>query len=277
MAQKIASTVANFETQITSKITDVATSLTLLGRTTVDGEVLGGGLYGMTINEGESNEEHIIGLLSATTSDLVVTVLIRGVSRIDGISPLARKYEHKIGAPVKLTNHPGLIQAIRTLQGLMSLNGSSPLSYDVAPTFNNDRQLVDKGYSDAGNFTKVSLTGNETVAGVKTFTDRPIFQSGFQSNTPSSGVDPVASNDLATKAYVLSVAFGGSLISGLNSPDVNYDQLGRVTAVHDDDNGKTYIFNYDGVSDVLRRIFDGTNTWIISYLTDGKLNAVSKH
>jgi YD repeat-containing protein len=67
-------------------------------------------------------------------------------------------------------------------------------------------------------------------------------------------------------AYVLSLVFGGT-VSGFNAMTVNYDALGRVKNVRDNQLGKTYIISYDS-GDNPTKIFDGTSTWRINYSGD---------
>ena len=122
----------------------------------------------------------------------------------------------------------------------------------------------------------VELTGDQTVAGIKTWQDRQVFQSGFDANATSKVADPVDGDDIATKQFVLSVAFGASLIAGLDGIQINYDQNGRVRSVHDTQTAQTFVLIYDQ-NDNVEAVFDGTNTWVIRKTSDGKLQATIKH
>lgn len=97
----------------------------------------------------------------------------------------------------------------------------------------------------------VHNTGDESIAGVKTFTSPPIVP------TPASGTD------VANKAYVLSQVFG-AIYSGFNSANVTYDSDGRVSTVEDPDISKTFTLAYN-VNDDIQTISDGTTVWTLNY------------
>ncbi|KND49812.1 MAG: hypothetical protein AB203_01845 [Parcubacteria bacterium C7867-008] len=272
MSSKLTKVVANFETSLATKLGNGAVAGALTSITDKNSVALPNGRYCMIVDRGTGDEEHLLFDLTGNAIANIVSVSRQGVQTA-GVQNLNG---HRAGAKCYLTDFINLKVIVDILNGADTLDAANPLRYDADPSFNDGKQVVTKKYADDQSAGKVGKTGNENIAGVKTFQDRPIFQSGLTSNTPVSAADPVGSNDVATKQWVLALAFGGAaLISGLNSPQINYDRRGRVRSVHDLDNGKTYVLTYDP-GDVLRSIFDGTNIWVIQYKPDGALQAISK-
>lgn len=113
----IPSGVANFETALQSKIDTDDTSMVLVSTTTPDGTVLvPGRTYGFTIDEGESTEEHVIGVASSTGR--IIDTLTRGISTVTGTSSVASlQKDHRRGASVKITTAPLLIAIQSILNG----------------------------------------------------------------------------------------------------------------------------------------------------------------
>lgn len=130
MTQTLIKTVANFESSLNVKLAPAGTSLTLVSANDSDGNALAAGTYGFTISEGESNEEHVIGVVSGTT----VSSLIRNVKRNDGTTAQTGK-DHRKGASIKITNFPAIQRIQRILNGTVDLDANTPLSYDGNPSF----------------------------------------------------------------------------------------------------------------------------------------------
>ena len=91
---------ANFETSLAAKMSEVATTFTLDISTDGDGSTLSG-LYQLTLDEGSTNEEHLYATLAGATG----TVTRRGLSRVDAWTEVtANKQIHDRGATVKVTD-----------------------------------------------------------------------------------------------------------------------------------------------------------------------------
>lgn len=168
MAQSLLKIIANFQTTLAAAISSSATSATLTSATTKDGTTLPAGTYGFTIDEGKSNEEHIV----ATVSSTALSSMLRGVSVVDGVTEISGlKFAHRKGATIKITNHPGLMRILRILNGTVDLDGATPLKYDTAPTITDPKHIATKAYADSlvlGVLTTINVIvpgkAGETVA-----------------------------------------------------------------------------------------------------------------
>lgn len=270
--------VANFTTTLADKLTKGATSFSVVSIESKHGN-LPDGLYGVTASEGEANEEHMIGTLDAATKTF--TALIRDVSVLNGLTSASTGKDHRKGAEVKITDHPALARIIGILNGDELFDPDEFIwEYTDEPAAFTDHMLVTKKWvmdNTIGLNENEVASGNITFNGIITFAQKIIANAGLQSAVPMQSADPVNSNDVATKAYVLSVAFGGSAPALLNSPEVNYNERGQVSSIHDVDNGKTYVLVYEADKETLAGIYDGVNTWAITRWGDGRVRSVSKH
>ena len=111
---------ANFETSLAAKMSDVATTHTLDVSTDDNGTTLSG-LYQLTIDEGTPSEEHMYVTLSGASG----TVVRRKLSRTDAWTEVdGNEFEHVRGATVKITNF-SLILINRLLNGDDTFGGVS--------------------------------------------------------------------------------------------------------------------------------------------------------
>ena len=62
---------------------------------------------------------------------------------------------------------------------------------------------------------------------------------------------------------------------GLDIGTMTYDVQGRLSSFIDSDSGFTYTLTYD-TDDKLLTIANGTNTWTMTYNSDGNITAVTK-
>lgn len=144
MANILPNTCANFETSLATAISSSASSLTAASITTDDGVVLPTKVYGITVDQGTNQQEHMIVSFSGTTAGTIVT---RGVSVIDGTTNIpALQFAHARGASIKFTDHPVLIRILRVLQGTDTLD--SKIKYTTDLTFIDDKELISKKYAD---------------------------------------------------------------------------------------------------------------------------------
>lgn len=134
--------IANFTTSLSSKLSPGDTSLVVNSIGSKHGD-LTDGLYLITLSEGESNEEHILGTLDADT--LTFSSLTRDLSVVDGVTSQSTGKIHRRGSEVKITNFL-LVQIARALNGDTPLTANAPIRYGSDFAFSNARDLVDKQY-----------------------------------------------------------------------------------------------------------------------------------
>ena len=188
---------ALFETSLNAAIGTGDTTMTLVSNSLRGGLSLSG--YScFTLDQGLSNVEYVCGIASSTN----VTSLTRGIDPITGITTVtALKQSHRRGANVKITDYPILGILSSAASGITGYTNA--LFYDSAPSFSTSTQIVTKGYVDATtsalDVNNVKLTGNQTIAGIKTF-----------SSLPTIPAVPSANTDAASKGYVDGIAFAGA-------------------------------------------------------------------
>ena len=260
MSTKLTKVVANFETSLATKLANGATSGALASVTDKNSITLPVGRYCMIIDRGTGDEEHLIFDLSGTSMANIYSVSRQGVQTA-GVQNLNG---HRAGAKCYLTDFVNLKIIVDIINGVDTLDSANPLKYDADPTFNDSKQLISKGYADtkSAQIAPGLLSGNNVFTGLNSFTQSP------QVPTPASA------NDAASMSYVLSLVFGGGVLSGFNKMTVNYDTLGRVKNVRDNEQGKIYIVTYD-IKDNPIKIFDGTSTWRFNYSND-RLVSITK-
>lgn len=153
---------AIFETSLQDRITTSDTSMTLVSASTTSGEDVSG-YQCFTIDEGRTDTEYVCGTVAGRT----VSSLERGISLTNGTTTDAtRKFAHRKGANVKVTDYP-LIQRMRnqlngseTVPNLMTYANTVLITAGSAST-----TLATKYYVDS-----VSVAGapdaNETTRGI---------------------------------------------------------------------------------------------------------------
>jgi hypothetical protein len=177
MASKLTKVVANFETQLSTKLSISGTSATLQNIADDDGVNIPDGKYYFTIDGGTGQEEHI--LCDNTAGSLTN---IKSVSR-QGVETSGAVREHRVGAEVKITDFAILKIMKDILDGDEALDSTSPLEYDSHPTFTKDTQLIDKKQLD-----DTAIAGapdaSTTVKGISKL-----------SKAPASPTNPIAVGD----------------------------------------------------------------------------------
>ncbi|RKX72457.1 hypothetical protein DRP43_00735 [candidate division TA06 bacterium] len=205
LGAQIPKVVAVFETSLASKITDSATSMTLVSATDKAGNPLSGYMC-FVLDEGTASEEFVCGTASSTS----VTGMIRGIDPVDGdLEVEALKEEHRRGASVKVTNYPQLAILSRILNGEETL--PNIIEYSTSSlSFTDNAQIPSKKYvddtvsagaPDASEITKGlveqatrSELGSETSSGD---TSAPLFIPNQYFSTSSSATTtvPVTGSD----------------------------------------------------------------------------------
>lgn len=140
MSTLLGKILADFTTSLATEIAVGGTTATLSSATDDDGVAVPSGRYFFTLDGSNSSKEHI-------SCDLVGTALtnIKSLSR-QGVETTGAVRKHRIGTSVSLTDF-GHIKFINDLiSGATSLNSSTPLGYDGAPSSLTGNQLATVTY-----------------------------------------------------------------------------------------------------------------------------------
>lgn len=140
MSQTLLKIVADFDVQLASGVAIGDTTATLSSATDDDSVSLPSGLYGFTIDKGQSNKEYIICQLSGTSLTSIQSISRQGVAT----SGFARA--HRRGAKVTITDWAILSRILNNLDGTTGLNASSPIGYDGAPASLTGNQFATVNY-----------------------------------------------------------------------------------------------------------------------------------
>lgn len=140
MANLIPAAPADVELQISTAIAVGATSFTLNSAHDDDGNPLPAGKYCFTIDSGTSNKEYLMGQLNGTDVTDVVSVSRQGAETVGAVRT------HRVGAPAIITNFATLQRVADILRGILTLDGASPVGYDLEPTLADRKDLATVGY-----------------------------------------------------------------------------------------------------------------------------------
>jgi len=131
MPSKLANLLADFETQLATKLAVAATSCQLQSATDDDGVALPNGDYYLTLDRDSSQKEHILATL--TTSAGVYTLsAIKTVSR-QGVQVSGALREHRVGSSVVITDFAHILYMNDLLKGTTNFNSTAKLGYDGDP------------------------------------------------------------------------------------------------------------------------------------------------
>lgn len=245
MSSKLTKVVANFETSLATKLANGATSGALTSVTDKNSVALPAGKYCMIIDRGTGDEEHLVFDLSGTAMSNIFSVSRQGI-QTSGVQNLNG---HRAGSKCYLTDFVNLKVIVDILNGVETLDSANPVKYDADPTFNDTKQLVSKGYVDTNLAGKASTNGNNTFTGNNNFINSP--------NIPNA----VSASQPVTLAQLMAAALTG-IQAGLEYVDVAINGDGSVRSLHDNVNGKTFVFEYDD-NRLLKSIYDGAKKWSI--------------
>lgn len=229
MATKLTKIIANFETQLATKISVGGESATLQSIKDDDNVNIPNGKYYLTIDGGTTQEEHI--LCDNTAGSLTN---IKSVSR-QGVESVGVVREHRVGAEVKLTDFAVLKIITDLLNGDKALDGSSPLNYDSNPTFTDDKEIITKKYADdlaiAGSpdastttkgISKLSVAPASPTNPIATGTNDPRIPSQDENDAlaGSSGT-PSGSNKYITEDDVKTTPTADKILRALGTGKIN--------------------------------------------------------
>ncbi|MFA6554221.1 MAG: hypothetical protein WCS89_01805 [Candidatus Paceibacterota bacterium] len=255
MSSKLTKVIANFETSLATKLASGATSGALTSITDKNGVNLPVGRYCMIIDRGTGDEEHLLFDLSGTTMTSIFSVSRQGVQTA-GVQNLNG---HRAGSKCYLTDFVNLKIIVDILNGDDTLDSTKPIKYDADPAFNDSKQVVSKGYVDTNLAGKASTNGNNTFSGNNNFINSP--------NVPNA----VSASQPVTLSQLMAAALSG-IQAGLEYVDVAINADGSVRSLHDNVNGKTFVFEYDD-NQLLRSIYDGVKKWSIRDV-EGRITSI---
>jgi hypothetical protein len=159
MATLLGKIIADFRTQLATKLSIGASSVTLQSATDDDGVALPAGQYYFTIDGENSQKEHIYATLSGTSLTSIYSVSRQGARSANAVR------EHRVGASVVITDFAHIKNLNDLLDGTTDWNALVPLKYDANPTISNNAHLATKKYVD-----DVAIAGapdaTETVKGI---------------------------------------------------------------------------------------------------------------
>ena len=252
MSTKLTKVVANFETSLATKLGNGATSGSLTTAVDKDGNALPTGKYCMIADRGTGDEEHLLFDLSGVAMSNIFSVSRQGVLT----SGVQNSNGHRAGSKCYLTDFVNLKVIVDILSGADTLDSANPIRYDADPTFTDSKQVVSKGYADAGLAGKAGINDNNVFQGHNSFIQSPTVP------------DATTSNEPVTLAQLMAAALFG-IQDGLDYADVAINPDGSVRSLHDNVNGKTYVFSYDPNGDLFT-IYDGVRTWTIASTLSGE-------
>lgn len=251
MATELTKIIANFSTQITTNVSAGGTSVSLASNLDKEGNALPAGKYCLTLNQGKSNEQHFKCDLSGTSITNVVGISHAGVESAGFLK------DARINDEVKLTDYVNLLRIVEILSGSKALDGGTPIKYDAAPALTNDRQIPDKGYTDAAiAVLAATISGKADKAGNNIFTGNNTF------TQPIVIPDALNANEAVTLSQLMAAALGG-VSAGLNYFTVQYRKDGRPRSIHDSQQGVTYVFGYHPNGSLVS-IYNGTQKWLVN-------------
>lgn len=140
MTQTLLKLAADFTVQLTSPVAIGDTTATLTSNVDDDNVALPDGLYGLTIDAGQSNKEYIICTLTGSAVSAVQSVTRQGVAT-SGFTKA-----HRRGAKVTITDWAILSRILNNLTGTTGFNSDAPLGYDGAPSSLTGNQFATVNY-----------------------------------------------------------------------------------------------------------------------------------
>ena len=145
MSSKLGKVIANFNSQLSTKVAVGGTTASINSKIDADGVTIPNGRYFVTFDSDNSRKEHFSCVLTTTSSGADLTAL-KTVNRTTGVETSGALREHKIGAKVTITDFATIAKLVDILNGVETLDGSSPLSYDAQPTLSSGTQLATVQY-----------------------------------------------------------------------------------------------------------------------------------
>lgn len=179
MSQTLLKILADFDTQLAAPVSIGDTTATLVSATDDDGVTLPTGLYGLTIDAGNSSKEYIVCTVTSTAITAVYSISRQGVST----SGFARG--HRRGAKVTLTDWAILSRMLNNLNGTTGFDSGTNLGYDGSPTGLTGNQFATVNYVlsvvNGGTVTfDQQIVGNQTSGESLAINDLVYFKESDQ-------------------------------------------------------------------------------------------------
>jgi len=256
MASKLTKVVANFETSLATKLANGATSGALTSILDKNGVSLPNAKYCMILDRGTGDEEHLIFDLAGTAMSNIFSISRQGVQTA-GVQNLNG---HRAGAKCYLTDFVNLKVIVDIMNGADTLDSANPIKYDADPAFNDSKQVISKGYADVQLAAKATTNGNNAFTGNNTFTVSPNVPDATQASQP------------VTLSQLMAAALSG-IQDGIEYFSVSFLPNGQVASIHDNVNGKTFVFTYDAFGELLT-IYNGSKQWSVNMFEE-KINQLT--
>lgn len=132
--------VADFETQLSTAIAAGSTTFSIASVLDDDGNTIPNGSYCVTVDNGSSGKEYLLGTMTDGNFTAVYSISRQGVATSGAVRA------HRVGASVIITDFIAIKRVADILAGTDTLDGTSPLSYDTAPTLSDGKQLATVAY-----------------------------------------------------------------------------------------------------------------------------------
>lgn len=241
MGSQLTKVIGNFQTTLAANISAGGTTGTLSSANDKEGNALPAGKYCMIVNQGQSNEQHMIFDLSGVNMTNIV-----GVDHSGDVSVGALK-DARINNPIKLTDFVNLLRIVEILNGISTLDGTSPMQYDAEPTITDRKQVIHAGYAQ-DLITGIMGTASDIAAGSTKMTK----DQGSKPRAHSTYVREQNTPDMTLKVEAFRGAFIDSIINfaGGNSPAfINPGMGGDITIpTANPANGETVTLTINGTA-----------------------------
>lgn len=132
--------VADFETQLSTALAIGGVTFSISSILDDDGVTIPDGTYCVTVDNGSTSKEYLIGTMVGGNFTAV-----QSISR-QGLATTGAARAHRVGASVIITDFIAIKRVADIIGGHDTLDGSSPLSYDTTPTLSDGKQLATVAY-----------------------------------------------------------------------------------------------------------------------------------
>lgn len=243
MASQLTKIIANFQTTLAAKVTAGDVSGSLASATDKQGNALPTGIYGFTINEGKSNEQHIKCLLTGTAMTSVIGITHAGVESAGFLKDAG------INSQIKITDFVNILRIVEILNGAKGLDSASPVFYDAEFSVTDRKQVITAGYAQdllsgaVGSATDINAGTNKMT---KNQGSKPRAKSTLvrEQNTPDKTLKVEAFKQVfLTK----NIEFAGGNTPNFIDPALGGDLGFALNPA----NGETVTITVDGVATVL--------------------------
>lgn len=283
MSQTLLKILADFTVQLSAPVAAGDTTATLTSATDDDGVALPTGLYGFTIDAGQSNKEYITCTLTGTA-----LTNIKSISR-QGAETTGFARAHRRGAKVTVTDWAILSRMLKNLNGDTGFNSSAPLFYDGTANITTANQLATKAYVDGVAISGAGNADTSTQGLVQMATQSQVDNGTTQGSSGAYLVSPLdlirakkyhdyAADAGGTDAYAITVtpAITAYATGQEFTFKANTANTGAATLNVNSVGAKTIKKNYNEdlvtgdilANQIVKVVYDGTNMQLVSKQSD---------